>query len=275
MRAFVKGVNMSSSSLSERASRKLQSDVIIAESDAMSQIWESRKKALKLTQKELAIRFEVKPATISAYLNGSIPLNLPFASFFAEQMGVTIDEFSPRLADEAGKITGRIDRESFRYPLLRMSQIPDFKEITEQFKQGRTNTNSESNNVIASYPSDVNAGDNGFWIKVDNDDMETYNGGIGFGKGVLVLIDPTSKPTIGDYAILKIKYNPNANLNLIESNTKYLLRLIKHDGENIRAWGLNPNANPITLTELNSELVGKVVSALYPPTMFVQDDQSN
>ena len=275
MRAFVKGVNMSSSSLSERASRKLQSDVIIAESDAMSQVWESRKKGLKLTQKELAIRFGVKPAAVSAYLNGSIPLNLAFASFFAEQLGVSIDEFSPRLAEEAGKITGRIDRESFRYPLLRMSQISEFQDITEQFRQGRTNTTSDSHNVIASYPSDVNAGDHGFWLKVDNDDMETYNGGIGFGKGILVLINPTIKPTIGDYAILKIKYNPNANLRLIESNTKYLLRLIKHDGENITAWGLNPNANPITLTEFNSELVGKVVLAMYHPTMFEQDDQSN
>lgn len=266
---------MSRSSLGERASRKLQSDVIIAESDAMGQIWESRKKGLKLTQKELAIRFGVKPAAVSAYLNGSIPLNLAFASFFAEQMGVSIDEFSPRLAEEAGKITGQIDRESFRYPLLRMSQIPDYKDITDQFRQGRTNITSESHNVITSYPSDVNAGDHGFWLKVDNDDMETYNGGIGFGKGILVLINPTIKPTIGDYAILKIKYNPNANLRLIESNTKYLLRLIKHDGENIMAWGLNPNANPITLTEFNSELVGKVVLAMYHPTMFEQDDQSN
>jgi len=266
---------MSSSSFGERSSRKGNSEVRIAETKAMREIWESKKKELGLTQKKLSVMFQVKEPAISGYLNGSMALNKEFAAFFADVMGEPIEKFSPRCAEELALLSGKIDRQSYRYPLLKMAQIQDYREITENFKSGLAiPTQTPPQHIVTtSYASDVNAGEHGFWLRVDNDDMETYNGGIGFGKGILVLVNPSVKPRVGDYAILKIKYNPNANLNLIESNFKYLLRLIKHDGENVTAWANNPQSNPITLTELNSELIGKVVSAMYPQTVFTQESQ--
>lgn len=235
-------------------------DVISAEAEAMKRIFNEKKKALNLTQRELAHRMKVKPPSVFAYLNGQTPLNIKFATFFAEQLEVSIDEFSPRMAIEYGKITGKIDQVSHRYPILTVDQIQDFREITNKIREGLLHSKT--------YPSDVNVGPNGFWIKLDSDDMSSYNGGLSFSKGIYLLISPDEKPRVNEFALLKIKYNSPNSTTIIESNDKYIFRTIAHNGESVVGRPFNLNASTITLTDQNAELVGKVVSAFYPVEMF-------
>lgn len=240
--------------------QEVTKETIFAEAEAMKQIFNEKKKKLHLSQRELALRFKVQPPSIFAYLNGRTPLNIKFASFFAEQLEVPIDEFSPRMALEYGKITGQIDQESFRYPLLKLEELENFREITQQIKN--------NNKDIESYPSDINVGENGFWMKLESEDMVSYNGGLSFSKGLLLLVSPDEKPQVNELALLKIKYNSSMTSSIIKSNDKYIFRAIAHNGENLEAVAFNPKAFAITLTDKNAELIGKVVQALYPPDMF-------
>lgn len=235
-------------------------DVIFAESEAMKRILNEKKKALNLTQRELAARMQVKPSSVFAYLNGKTPLNIKFATFFAEQLQVSIDEFSPRMAIEYGKITGKIDQASYRYPVLTLDQVGNYKIITDQIRKGIKNPQS--------YSSDIDVGPHGFWVKLESDDMASFNGGISFCKGLYLLVSPDEKPRVNEFALLRIKFGSSNRTRFIESNDKYIFRAIAHNGSNIEARPLNPNSCAITVTDKNAELIGKVVSAIYPTEMF-------
>lgn len=249
---------MSIPSLNEHVVQELNSDVIVAESSAMRRIYEQKKKELKLNQSKLATLFGVKPPSIHAYLHGQTPLNFKFASFFAEQFQVPIDEFSPRLATAITKITGQVDPASFSYPLLSVTQIENNAELTKQYRDGTL--------ITPSHPANISFIEQGFWLKLDSEDMESHSGGVSFCKDTLVLVDPNRKPNVNEYAIIKIKYdNPSF---LLETNHTYLLRLIKRNGTKFIAHALNPNIEPIEINNESTELIGKVVSAIYPPSIF-------
>ena len=55
-------------------------------------VWDEKRKELGLTQAALGDSLGVSQATVSEYLNGEIPLNIPAALKFAELLGVTLDE---------------------------------------------------------------------------------------------------------------------------------------------------------------------------------------
>lgn len=251
---------MSAIELDRLDKQEVTKDVILAEAEAMKKIYNEKKKELNLTQRELAARLKVKPPSIFAYLNGQTPLNIKFASFFAEQLQVSIDEFSPRMAVEYGKIIGQIDQESFRYPVLNLNQLDNFKGAIQDIKVGKIQAQT--------YPSDLSIGENGFWLKLDSEDMVSYNGGLSFSKGLLLLVSPDEKPRVNELALLKITYDNSNISSIIESNDKYIFRAIASDGENIEARAFNPNASTITVTDSNTNLIGKVVSAFYPPGMM-------
>lgn len=240
--------------------QEVTKEIIFAEAEAMKRIYNEKKKALNLTQRELAHRLQVKPPSIFAYLNGQTPLNIKFASFFAEQLQVAIDEFSPRMALEYGKIIGKIDQESFRYPVLNINQLDNFKEEIKKIKIGTAQAQS--------YTSDLNLGDNGFWVRLDSEDMTSYNGGLSFSKGSLLLVNPDEKPRVNEFALLKISYNNEKISSIIDSIDKYVFRVMVGNGEQIEARAFNPNACTITVSDNNTHLVGKVVSALYPLEML-------
>lgn len=251
---------MSRLELNTSDKQEVTRDVISSEAEAMKRIFNAKKKDLGLTQRELAIRFKVKPPSIFAYMNGQTPLNIKFAAFFAEQLQVPIDEFSPRMAVEYGKITGKIDQESFRYPLLDISHLDSYKEVIHSIKTGTF--------PALSYSSDLNVGPNGFWIKLTSEDMVSYTGGLSFSKGVLLLVSPDEKPHANEFALLKITFDNSTTSNIVESSDKYVFRIIASDGANIEARAFNPNARTITVTDNNTHLIGKVVSAMYPPEIL-------
>ncbi|PKF35528.1 S24 family peptidase [Acinetobacter proteolyticus] len=235
-------------------------ETLYEEAEAMKRIFESKKKELKLTQKGLAASFGVFPPTIFAYLNAKTPLNVKFASFFSEQLQVPIDSFSPRIAQALLKITGQIANETYSYPLISFNEAGNYKEIISNIKKGALTANK--------YPSTLNLGPNAFWVTLETDEMESYNGGLSFFKGTLLLVQPDVKLQVNDFALLKLSHS-TANVNsFIESDESYIFRAIVRDGDKLEAVAFNPNCTAIEISNSNATLVGKVVSAIIPPELF-------
>lgn len=246
-------------SLSEQSGQELNDEVVIFESQAMRKIFEAKKRTLNLNQSKLAALYGVKPPSIHDYLHGKTSLNPKFASFFAEQLQVGVDEFSPRIAKEIKKTAGFVVADSFNYPVLTYDQIDDRANVIHQFQEGSF--------IAQSFPSKIpTKNDQGFWLKLDSNDMESINGGISFSENTLVLVDPDLKPNTNEYAIFRIKYDKPTNL--INSDSIYLFRLVKRNGVNLEAHALNTNISPISLDNDSMMLVGKVVAAIYPSNVF-------
>jgi len=69
------------------------------EARKLKAIYAAKAKTLKLTQEKLGIKLGgTGQSTASNYLNGITALNLKSALVFARELGVQVDEFSPRLS---------------------------------------------------------------------------------------------------------------------------------------------------------------------------------
>lgn len=76
------------------------------DAERLKAIYSAKKADLKLTQDSLAARCGWdSQGTVSQYLNGKIPLNLPAGAKFAKALECSIEEFSPRLAAEARTVS--------------------------------------------------------------------------------------------------------------------------------------------------------------------------
>lgn len=69
-------------------------------------VFNRKKKDLGLTQEKLAHALEMNQSSVSHYLNGVNPLNVPVASAFAKILEVDVSEFSERLAQQIADIAG-------------------------------------------------------------------------------------------------------------------------------------------------------------------------
>lgn len=72
----------------------------LAECEAAHALFLARKNELKLTQKKIADEAGMTPAAVNLYFKGLNPLNAKFAAVLARLLGVPVEKFSPRLADE-------------------------------------------------------------------------------------------------------------------------------------------------------------------------------
>lgn len=76
----------------------------IEESRKLKAIFNSKKKALKITQYTLAERFKVSQVAINHWLNGVNALNIQIATQFAEALQISVADFSQRLSNEINNI---------------------------------------------------------------------------------------------------------------------------------------------------------------------------
>ncbi|MCE0912486.1 MULTISPECIES: LexA family transcriptional regulator [Pseudomonas] len=72
----------------------------LAECEAAHALFLARKNELKLSQKKIADEAGMTPAAVNLYFKGINPLNAKFAAVLARLLGVPVEKFSPRLADE-------------------------------------------------------------------------------------------------------------------------------------------------------------------------------
>lgn len=230
----------------------------VEESKAMRRIFNDKKHSLKLSQAQLARIFGCEPPTISNYLNGKMPINLKFALFFAEQLQVSLDQFSPRLDNEYKKLSTQTHIASgsikpVGYPVLTHSDL-------DAFLNGQYHINDRM-------ASPVFCSDKSFWLTIDTDLIDSKDDFLP--NSLTILIDPSEKPKLNEYCLLDVTIDSNAFIK--ESTHNYLFRKIKHDGVNLVATAKNESTEPIKLIENeNTHMIGKVVSAIYSPSIFNQ-----
>ncbi|MBV4512695.1 S24 family peptidase [Pseudomonas sp. SWRI22] len=85
--------------------KKELSPELKAECEAAKSLFVSKKNALGLTQASLAEAADISAAAVAMYLNGTNPLNAKFAAVLSRLLGVPVDRFSKRLADEIAGLT--------------------------------------------------------------------------------------------------------------------------------------------------------------------------
>ena len=75
------------------------------ECDAAHRAFLDKKNALKLSQRKVAEAAGISASAVNQYFKGVNALNLPFATVLSEMLGVPIESFSPRLAEEAKMVS--------------------------------------------------------------------------------------------------------------------------------------------------------------------------
>lgn len=85
--------------------KKELSPELKAECDAAKSLFVSKKNALGLTQASLAEAADISAAAVAMYLNGTNPLNAKFAAVLSRLLGVPVEKFSKRLANEISGLT--------------------------------------------------------------------------------------------------------------------------------------------------------------------------
>lgn len=155
------------------------------------------------------------PSMISQHCSGHRPISIGAAAAYAKGLGVSLEEISPRLAEEIAKLpmlaTGkdglepgephetRQDRASYnvvpsdigtsRIPLLTSIQAGAWKEIESQFQPSDAETWLITDCTISSHA---------FALRIVGNSMEPK-----FTAGDVVIIDPAVAPSPGDFVVAR------------------------------------------------------------------------
>lgn len=211
------------------------------ECEKLNAIYEQNKTALGLTQQSASQRLDINQSAVNHYLKGTNALNANIASKFAKLLNVTVEQFSPRLANEIKQMADTLDQEklneivlletrpknSVTISLLDISaaaaprgiinvDYPEvIKEITIDQDQvlellGRKNINGIN---LINVPTDsmsptINKGDIAF--------VDTTCRGYS-GEGVYAFVDE-----YGELFIKRLQRVPNGGIKILSDNPKYL-----------------------------------------------------
>lgn len=74
----------------------------------LKELFNDKKKELGLTQEKLAHALDMNQSSVSHYLNGVNPLNVPVASAFARILKIEVAQFSERLASQIADIASSL-----------------------------------------------------------------------------------------------------------------------------------------------------------------------
>lgn len=234
-----------------------------AECEKLKALFNSKKRALGLTQEKLAHALEMNQSSVSHYMNGVNPLNAPVAAAFAKILGIDVAGFSPRLAKEIADMAGGVSISTphafdtnvelatgparyYEYPEISWVQAGVACEAMDLFSIG---------DFEATHPSDAWAGPNGFWLKVRGPSMTSTNG-MSFSEGMIILVAPGSDVESGQYVVAK----------LIDTNEATFKQLVRDSGK-AYLKPLNP-AFPTVEVDNTWTVVGRVVDAKWPRSML-------
>lgn len=240
----------------------------IKECEILKNIYLRKKDELGINQQDLADAIEAGQAAVSHYMNGVNALNLKVASAFAQTLHVPISSFSPRLADEmkimsskeflyesaqnTGKNLAR-EPEPFyspreilniitnkqKYPLVSWVSAGAWAEAIEPYNV----------NDIEEWPSTTKrVSPRSFWLKVKGSSM-TAPSGLSIPEGMLILVDPSIKPTSNKLVIAKMENDNEATFKkyVEDAGKRFLI-------------GLNPSW-PVMEINGNCTIIGVVVEA--------------
>lgn len=212
----------------------------INESKALKKIYIDKKDILGINQQDLADAINAGQAAVSHYMNGVNALNLKVAASFAQMLQVPISSFSPRLADEMKLISSKnhvyeiankkemdafyspdeilsIISKKLKYPLINFAIAGEWREKMESYNIKE----------VKEWPSTTKKVDkNSFWLRVKGNSM-TAPSGLSIPEGMLILVDPSIKPTSNKLVIAKLKNDSEATFKkyVEDAGKKFLISL--------------------------------------------------
>ncbi len=148
------------------------------------------------SQREFAKRYNLgTPGNLWQYLSGRRPLNAKIASCISQALGISVDDFSPRLAKEIAALQGgasvrlldpeEIERKRKQIPLISFVQAGELTDIGDLIPD-------EYIEAFGDHP------DGCFALKVSGDSMTPV-----FDDGDVVVVDPSRSPKIGSYVVAR------------------------------------------------------------------------
>ena len=200
------------------------------------------------SQREFAKRFNLgTPGNLWQYLSGRRPLNVKIASCMSQALGISVEEFSPRLAKEIAAIQGgtnvtllepeEFERKRKQIPLISFVQAGALTDIGDLIPD-------EYVDAFGDYPDDC------FALKISGDSMTPV-----FDDNDVVIIDPTRSPKIGSYVVAR------SDISGLEEATlkQYFVVEIDEEGRDIfELRPLNPSYPTLHSTRNKLQIVGVV-----------------
>lgn len=211
-------------------------------------LYESKKKALGVTQQKIADELDITQGGVGHYLNGRIALNVPAATAFAKTLQVSIAEFSPSLAREAEEIAKAVEsnvtfagvhKKGQPYPLISWVSAGAWSEAVEPYSVDE---------IDEWYESEVHVSGDAFWLRVKGDSM-TSPVGLSIPEGTLVLVDTGREAKNGSLVIAK----------LTDANEATFKKLVIDEGMGERyLQPLNPSQGRVKING-NCRIIGVAI----------------
>jgi SOS-response transcriptional repressor LexA len=159
-------------------------------------------KKLFVEKSPLSLRAFVKkfklgsPSNLSQYLNGRRALNLKIATTLAEALGITVADFSPRLAREIERMSAATEVQPV--PLANLKRIPVISKVqagalTDCGQLPPSQTCIDNGDYVL---VDGEMPDGTFAMRVEGRSMEPV-----FQSGDIIVLDPTLRPQPGDFVV--------------------------------------------------------------------------
>ncbi|WP_130947123.1 LexA family protein [Klebsiella pneumoniae] len=221
----------------------------LADAARLKALYESKKKALGITQYSIADELGITQGAVGHYLNGRNALNLTVAAAFAKILQVSIADFSPSIDEEAQKIlaneTSNVKlvgpyKQGKEYPLISWVQAGAWAEAIEPYSVDE---------IDEWFESDTKVFGKAFWLRVEGDSM-TAPTGLSIPEGTLVLIDTGREAINGSLVIAK----------MVDANEATFKKLIIDGGQKYLK-GLNP-AWPLKEINGNCKIIGVAVQTM-------------
>lgn len=232
-----------------------------AECAALNALYLSKKKALKLTQKKLADAMGISPPSVFNYLNGQIPLNAKAAAKFAEMLHAPVSVFSPRLLEEIRSLTKSHTEGSNNGPVETPSNskrsfscpVCGWDDLVEGAMEA-VQKHGAGEKTLGTQAAEIPVGTDAYWVPVRGDMMVSPHG-TSFSEGMLILVSTTIEPRDGQYVVAR-------------NGADMTFRQLREDAGMRFLCALNPAYPNVDLSD-GWEIVGTVVSARYPESIFI------
>ncbi|WP_324020024.1 LexA family protein [Aeromonas hydrophila] len=163
---------------------------------SMSDVIKSRRKALKMTQDELALLVGVSRVSISQWERGDTSPKGPNFLKLAKTLGVAPESLLLGENDEVGSSRGFNNVEPAVIP--RGSRVPILSYVQAGHWRGMCEQATSFDGNVEYVAASVDIGPCGFGLWLRGNSMTPF-----FNEGDLVIVDPDEQPRPGDYVVAK------------------------------------------------------------------------
>lgn len=225
-----------------------------ADAARLKALWDAREP--KISQMQFALDNDLgTQGNVGHILNARSPLNLVTATKFAKGLGISIQDFSPFLAEkieEASFVNTSAQSEITHSNVIesgrKIVSVPRISWVKAGAFE-RSNYTDETSEPDYYVETTVRVSSRAFALTVDNDSMIDLDGGpYSFPEGSDIICDPDKECTVGSFVIAK------------DTRTqKTTFKKLTSDGLHLYLSPLNKRYNTIPIDNEHIRLIAKVI----------------